>query len=122
MAELLNRSIEAKYTKDKFLGQGTYAEVWRYNLAPDPSQALAVKKFKLMEDAKQREMGINVDTLCEVKYFQKLLDANIIGMYDIFSDAKDSHIHMVIEYISGGDLEMLMKDPSCVYGTPDIKA
>lgn len=122
MAELLNRQIEAKYNKDKYLGSGTYADVWRYSLVSHPSQFFAVKKFKFTDDPKQREMGINVDTLREVKYLQELSHENIVGMYDIFSDAKDSRIHMVIEYISGGDLEMLIKDSSCAYGLADIKA
>lgn len=119
MAEYLNKQISAKYVKGKFLGEGTYANVYKGHLRSDPSKFIAIKKFKINKDTFKD--GINVDTIREIKYLQELSHKNIIALYDVYS-SKDQTINAVIEFCGGGNLEDLIRDTSFGYGLADIKA
>lgn len=118
-AELRNLDIEARYTKGQVLGEGTYAIVYKATLRSDPSQLFAIKKFKINKENSRD--GINVDTIREIKYLQELQHPNIVALHDVFS-SKDQNINMVIDFLSGGTLEDIIRARSITYTLPDIKA
>jgi cyclin-dependent kinase 7 len=61
-----------------------------------------------------------MDSLREIKHLQELRHENIINLLDVFV-GKSHNIHAVLEFLAG-DLEGIIKDSSCVYGTGDIKS
>ncbi|KAK2802938.1 hypothetical protein FQN50_007183 [Emmonsiellopsis sp. PD_5] len=117
-AEQLNLAISRKYTKDKKLGEGTYAIVYLGHLTNDPSSLVAIKKIKVNTEYKD---GLSVDAIREVKYLQELSHPNVIALHDVFS-SKDQNLNLVLEYLPLGDLEMLIKDKNIQYGAADVKA
>ncbi|KAK2788924.1 TFIIH complex serine/threonine-protein kinase subunit kin28 [Onygenales sp. PD_12] len=117
-AEQLNLAIGRKYTKDKKLGEGTYAIVYLGHLTNDPSSLVAIKKIKVNTEYKD---GLSVDAIREVKYLQELSHPNVIALHDVFS-SKDQNLNLVLEYLPLGDLEMLIKDKNIQYGAADVKA
>lgn len=121
MAELLNEEIGNKYVKRPgvaALGSGTFAVVWEGYIRSDPSTLVALKKFKT--DPSQTRLGINVDTIREIKYLSELRHPSIIAMYDIFS-TKDQNINMVLEHCPNGTLEKIIQS-GIPYTAADIKA
>lgn len=79
---------------------------------------VAIKKFKV--DPSQTRMGLNVDTIREIKYLQELSHPSVIAMYDIFS-TKDQNVSMVLEHCPNGNLEDFLKS-SMPFTQADIKA
>ena len=61
-----------------------------------------------------------MDAIREVKYLQELSHPNVIALHDVFS--KNENLHLVLEFLPGGDLEMLIRDQNVQYGAADIKA
>ncbi|KAF7713344.1 Cyclin-dependent kinase 7 [Penicillium ucsense] len=118
LAEQLNDDIRRKYVKGKKLGEGTYAIVYLGNYRDDPSSLVAIKKIKVNAEYKD---GLTMDAIREVKYLQELSHRNIIALHDVFS-SKDQNLNLVLEFLPGGDLEMLIKDGDIHYGAADIKA
>jgi cyclin-dependent kinase 7 len=105
-------------SKDKKLGEGTYAVVYLGHMKADPSSLVAIKKIKV--NAEYRD-GLSMDAIREVKYLQELSHPNVIALYDVFS-SKDRNLNLVLEFLPLGDLEMLIKDENIQYGVADIKA
>ena len=120
LAESMNAAIAAKYVKGKFLGAGTFANVFLAHARDEPTKLFAIKKFKVQ--ATQQEEGIDVSSIREIKYLRELSHPSIVALYDVFT-TKDQDINMVIEFLPCGDLEVLIaaKD-SIPYGPADIKA
>lgn len=118
LTEQLNDDVRHKYIKDKKLGEGTYAVVYLGHLRADPSSLVAIKKIKVNAEYKD---GLSMDAIREVKYLQELSHSNIIALHDVFS-SKDQNLNLVLEYLPGGDLEMLIKDGNIHYGAADVKA
>jgi cyclin-dependent kinase 7 len=118
MAEQHNQMIGDKYVRGEKLGEGTYAVVYSGHLRSDPDKLVAIKKFKV--DPSQTRLGLNVDTIRELKYLQELHNPSIIAMYDIFS-TKDQNINMVIENCPNGSIEDILRS-SIPYTAADIKA
>lgn len=121
MAEQLNEEIANKYVKrpdSRPLGEGTFAVVWEGYVRSDPSILVALKKFRT--DPSQTRLGLNVDTIREVKYLQELRHPSIIAMYDIFS-TKDQNINMVLEHCPNGTLEKIIQS-AIPYTPADVKA
>ncbi|ETN38684.1 uncharacterized protein HMPREF1541_06721 [Cyphellophora europaea CBS 101466] len=118
MAEQINEEIGNKYVKGRKLGEGTFAIVYEGHLRSDPSFLIAIKKFRV--DPSQTRLGLNVDTIREIKYLQELNHPSIIAMYDIFS-TKDQNVNMILENCPNGNLEEFLK--SAVPYTPaDVKS
>ena len=92
--------------------------VYLGHLAANPSSHVAIKKIKV--NAEYRD-GLSMDAIREVKYLQELFHPNVITLHDVFS-SKDQNLNLVLEYLPGGDLEMLIKDGNVQYGVSDIKA
>ena len=79
-----------RYEKVRFLGSGTYGEVWLC-LDKDTSSNVAVKTIKIINEGE----GINFTALREIMLLQELKHENIITLSDVF--LKNSNIHLVIE-------------------------
>ncbi|KAG0123730.1 kinase-like domain-containing protein [Tuber indicum] len=115
LAQQMNEETKKKYTKDRKVGEGTYAVV---HLGHVKSTALpvAIKKIKLsaMVD------GISMDAIREVKFLQELRHENIIRLIDVFS-SKNQNLNLVLEFLDS-DLEMIIKDTKIGFGGADIKS
>ncbi|KAJ5664758.1 Serine/threonine-protein kinase [Penicillium macrosclerotiorum] len=118
LTEQLNDDVRQKYVKGKKLGEGTYAIVYLGHFRDDPSSCVAIKKIKVNAEYKD---GLTMDAIREVKYLQELSHQNVIALHDVFS-SKDQNLNLVLEFLPGGDLEMLIKDGDMHYGVADIKA
>ncbi|KAB8336666.1 hypothetical protein FH972_020977 [Carpinus fangiana] len=117
-AELLNLATKAKYVKEKKIGQGTYANVYKGHLASDPSQLVAIKKIKVNAAFQD---GLALDAIREMKCLQELAHPNIIALHAVFS-SKAQNLNMVLEFLPQGDLETMIKDTSITYTLPHMKA
>lgn len=80
----------SQYEKVKFLGSGTYGEVWQY-IDKSTSTNVAIKTIKVINQGE----GINFTALREIMLLQELKHPNIISLYDIF--LKNSNVHLVLE-------------------------
>ncbi|KAI9792071.1 MAG: TFIIH complex serine/threonine-protein kinase subunit kin28 [Peltula sp. TS41687] len=115
----LNDEIKSRYIKDKKIGEGTYANVYLGHLRDDPSKKVAIKKIKVLADARK---GLSMDAIREVKFLQELSHPNIIALQSVFT-SKNQNLNLVLEYLPLGDLEGLIKDGDGVrYGAADVKA
>ncbi|RPB19151.1 hypothetical protein L211DRAFT_853427 [Terfezia boudieri ATCC MYA-4762] len=81
LAENLNE-IKNKYTKDKKIGEGTYAIVYLGHTKTQPPTRVAIKKIKAQTILTS---GLSMDAIREVKYLQELHHPNIILLLDVFS-------------------------------------
>ena len=79
-----------RYEKVKYLGSGTYGEVWQ-SIDKETSLNVAVKTIKIINQGE----GINFTALREIMILQELKHPNIISLHDIF--LKNSNIHLVLE-------------------------
>lgn len=116
LTEQLNNSVAQNYERGKKLGEGTYAVVYQGHRR-DTATTVAIKKIKVNADYKD---GLAMDAIREVKYLQELSHPNVIALHDVFS--KHENLHLVLEFLPGGDLEMLIRDQNIQYGAADIKA
>ncbi|KAJ5408243.1 hypothetical protein N7509_002126 [Penicillium cosmopolitanum] len=116
LTEQLNNSVAQNYERGKKLGEGTYAVVYQ-GFRRDTATTVAIKKIKVNADYKD---GLAMDAIREVKYLQELSHPNVIALHDVFS--KHENLHLVLEFLPGGDLEMLIRDQNVQYGAADIKA
>lgn len=102
------------------MGEGTYAVVSLGYLKSDPSFKVAIKKIKIVQD--ERDAGISVSAIREIRFLQELSHPNIIAMHDVYA-SKSQNISLVLEYLPLGDLEMLIRDTDSIrYSLQDIKA
>jgi cyclin-dependent kinase 7 len=118
LAEQMNLQIRRKYVKGKKLGEGTYAIVYKGHIRTNPTSFVAIKKIKVNVDT---DNGLSMDAIREVKALQELAHQNIIALLGVFS-TKDQNLNLVLEFLPGGDLEMLIKDRNVYYNQADIKA
>ncbi|KIW01693.1 uncharacterized protein PV09_06874 [Verruconis gallopava] len=119
LAERLNWEEKHKYVKEKAIGEGTYAKVYRGHLRTDPKTLVAIKKIKIIEEFKD---GIAPAAFRECKYLSELSHPNIIHLLGVFT-SKDQNINLVLEYLPMGDLEAIIKAKNELrYGAADIKA
>lgn len=117
--EQWNEAVKRKYVKEKKIGEGTYANVYRGHVREDASTLVAIKKIKHQDDYRD---GMPPAAVREMKYLQELRHPNIILLLDIFGTGVDT-LNFVLEYLPLGDLEMLIRDVHRVrYGVADIKA
>ncbi|KAF8477400.1 protease-like protein [Kalaharituber pfeilii] len=118
-AEDLNEAIKNKYTKDKKIGEGTYAIVYLGHAKDTyPPRPVAIKKIKAQN---LTITGLSMDAIREVKYLQELRHPNIILLLDVFS-SKHQNLSLVLEFLDC-DLEMIIKDTRGItYSMADIKS
>lgn len=102
----------------KFLGSGTYANVYLGHYRQQPSSLVAIKKMKINPEYKD---GIQQDAYREIKCLQELEHPNIVQLKAVFT-TKDQTISLVLECLPLGDLEELWKNKDIFYQAPDVKA
>lgn len=102
------------YTKEKKVGEGTYAEVYVGRRITD-SRLVAIKAIKLsgFKD------GLDMSAIREIKFLQEIRHLNVIELVDVF--ATTASISLVLEYLPA-DLEMLIKDKSIIFRPSDVKS
>ncbi|WPK25927.1 hypothetical protein PUMCH_003265 [Australozyma saopauloensis] len=104
-----------KYTKEKKVGEGTYAVVY-VGKQEFSHRQVAIKEIKtgLFKD------GLDMSAIREVKYLKELRHNNVIELVDVYM-SPDKNLNLVLEYLPC-DLEVLIKDTSVVFKSSDIKS
>lgn len=107
-------SVALRYSKDKKVGEGTYAIVY------------LGKNEKLREDIAIKELksgmfkdGLDMSAIREVKYLQELKHVNIIQLIDVFA-SDNGNLNLVLEFLPC-DLEVLIKDKLILFKPADVK-
>ncbi|KAJ3219308.1 TFIIH complex serine/threonine-protein kinase subunit kin28 [Dinochytrium kinnereticum] len=105
---------EEKYTKEKKVGEGTYAVVYKgYDIAT--KRPVAIKKIKIG----QFKDGLDLSAIREVKFLQELRHPNVVELIDVFSHK--TNLNLVLEYLDS-DLEMIIKNRGVVFSAGDVKS
>lgn len=106
----------SKYTKDRKVGEGTYAVVY-LGKQVNNDRKIAIKEIKtgLFKD------GLDMSAIREVKYLQELRHINVIELIDVFTAHNTNNLNLVLEFLPG-DLEVLIKNLSVVFKPSDIKS
>ena len=71
--------VELNYSKEKKVGEGTYAIVY-LGTQRSTSRRVAIKEIKTSEF----KDGLDMSAIREVKYLQELQHENVISLVDIF--------------------------------------
>ncbi|KAK9895329.1 CMGC/CDK/CDK7 protein kinase [Cystobasidium minutum MCA 4210] len=113
-AQAENERIMRAYSKDKKIGEGTYATVYLgRELAT--GRKIAIKKLKVG----QFKDGLDMSAIREVKFLQELQHPNVIELLDVFSHK--ANLNLVLEYLDT-DLEAVIKDRTLIFQAADIKS
>ncbi|EOR02004.1 hypothetical protein E3P92_00912 [Wallemia ichthyophaga] len=112
--EQLNTAIMKRYSKERKVGEGTYASVYQGHCV-ETGRMVAIKKIKIG----QFKDGLDMSAIREVKFLQELKHENVIEMLDVFS-AKQN-LNLVLEFLTT-DLELIIKDRSLIFRPGDIKS
>ncbi|GMM33398.1 TFIIH complex serine/threonine-protein kinase subunit [Saccharomycopsis crataegensis] len=107
--------IAANYTKEKKVGEGTYAVVY-LGKQVKTKKLIAVKEIKtgMFKD------GLDMSAIREVKYLLELRHENIISLLDVYS-SENGNLNLVLEFLPC-DLEVLIKDKNIVFQQADVKS
>ncbi|KAF6761554.1 CMGC/CDK/CDK7 protein kinase [Ephemerocybe angulata] len=114
VVEQENAERQRRWLKDKKIGEGTYAVVYRGKEA-NVGRKVAIKKIKIG----QFKDGLDMSAIREVKYLRELKHQNIIELLDVFSNK--TNLNLVLEFLDS-DLENIIKDRSLVFLPSDIKS
>lgn len=112
---LLTSHTVSSYTKDRKVGEGTYAVVY-LGKQTSTKRPIAIKEIKtgLFKD------GLDMSAIREVKYLQELKHPNVIELIDVFATS-NNNLNLVLEFLPC-DLEVLIKDKTIVFKSADIKS
>ncbi|BGP17384.1 hypothetical protein JCM10213_002867 [Rhodosporidiobolus nylandii] len=113
-AAAANLAIQARYTKDKKVGEGTYAVVY-LGKEVGTGRKVAIKKIKVG----QFKDGLDMSAIREVKFLRELRHENVIELLDVFSTS--SNLNLVLEFLTT-DLEAVIRDKQLVFQQADIKS
>lgn len=104
-----------RYTKEKKVGEGTYAVVY-LGKQISSGKDVAIKEIKTggFKD------GLDMSAIREVKYLQEMSHPNVIELIDVFSD-KERNLNLVLEFLPA-DLEQIINDKSIMISPADIKS
>ena len=99
-----------RYERINFLGEGTFATVYKAKDLLDPhGRIVAIKKIKVLQDGliscnyfklgdrREARDGINRTALREIKLLQELKHENIIELVDVFG--QKSNISLVLDFM-----------------------
>ncbi|KAJ1549561.1 TFIIH complex serine/threonine-protein kinase subunit kin28 [Cladochytrium tenue] len=111
---MTGKTPEDLYIKEKKVGEGTYAVVYR-GIHSETNQRIAIKKIKIG----QLRDGLDMSAVREVKFLQELHHPNIIELKDVFYHK--TNLNLVLEFLDA-DLEMLIKNKSILFGAGDVKS
>lgn len=103
-----------RYTKERKVGEGTYAEVY-VGRNRDTNRPIAIKSIKVSGFKE----GLDMSAIREIKFLQEIRHKNVIELIDVFLTT--SNISLVLEYLPA-DLEMLIKDKSLIFRPADVKS
>ncbi|TFK74948.1 CMGC/CDK/CDK7 protein kinase [Pluteus cervinus] len=109
-----NAERQKRWTKEKKVGEGTYALVF-LGVEVSTGKKIAIKKIKVGE----LKEGLDMSAIREVKYLRELQHPNIVGLLDVFSSK--TKLNLVLEFLES-DLEVVIKDRSLVFLPADIKS
>ncbi|TNY24418.1 kinase-like domain-containing protein [Rhodotorula diobovata] len=113
-AEQANAAIAQSYSKDKKVGEGTYAVVYLgKQLATN--RKIAIKKIKVG----QFKDGLDMSAIREVKFLRELRHPNVIELLDVFSNK--TNLNLVLEFLDT-DLEAVIRDKALLFQGADIKS
>ena len=90
-----------RYERIDFLGEGTFATVYKAKDLADNGRIVAIKKIKLGNRTEARD-GLNRTALREIKLMQELRHTNVIELIDVFG--QKSNISLVLPFMET-DLE-----------------
>ncbi|CBY14057.1 unnamed protein product [Oikopleura dioica] len=108
-----------RYERINFLGEGTFATVYKAKDLLDPhGRIVAIKKIKLGDRREARD-GINRTALREIKLLQELKHENIIELVDVFG--QKSNISLVLDFMET-DLADLIRDNNIMITPSHTKA
>ncbi|KAK7207177.1 kinase-like domain-containing protein [Myxozyma melibiosi] len=106
-----------RYSKDRKVGEGTYAVVY-LGRQLSTNRVIAIKKIKVG----QFKDGLDMSAIREIKFLSELRHENVIELIDVFvSSGTARSLNLVLEYLSA-DLEMVIKDRSVMFTAADIKS
>ena len=107
-----------RYAKLETLGEGTFGIVYKASDALNPTSYpfVAIKKIRL---GKAKE-GINFTAIERLNFSESCIIHTSFHLVDVFS--KKRNLHLVFEFASGGDLEMIIKDSSIDLSIADVKS
>ncbi|KAL7417346.1 kinase-like domain-containing protein [Mrakia frigida] len=109
-----NASVGKMWTKEKKIGEGTYATVFEGREVAT-GRKIAIKKIKLG----QFKDGISLDAIREIKFLRELRHENVIELLSVYS-AK-ANINLVLEFCQT-DLEYLIKNKTLLFLPGDVKS
>lgn len=104
-----------RYTKERKVGEGTYAEVYVGQDLEQKAQ-VAIKMIKVSEF----KDGLDMSAIREVKVLKEMHHRNIIEMHDVFV-SEEGNLNLVLEFLPS-DLEVLIKDTKLVFSEANIKS
>lgn len=110
-----NEQTLHKYTKEKKVGEGTYAVVY-VGRQRSTDRRVAIKMIKVGEMSAN---GLDMSAIREIMFLQEMRHPNVIELIDVFSS--ETNLNIVLEYLPC-DLEMLIKDNSVMFTPADIKS
>ncbi|CCE62615.1 hypothetical protein TPHA_0C04650 [Tetrapisispora phaffii CBS 4417] len=110
----MSDKIVSEYTKEKKVGEGTYAVVY-LGTKQSTGRKIAIKEIKTSEF----KDGLDMSAIREVKYLQEINHINVIELVDIFMAY--NNLNLVLEYLPT-DLEVVIKDQNILFTPADIKS
>lgn len=99
----LSQYLDRYYKLGNVLGEGAFAKV-RFGTDRQTAEVFAVKEIDKKSN-NQREAEL---TVREVKIMMKIMHPHVVNTHDIFESL--SHLHLVIEYMQGGELFDIIAD------------
>ncbi|GAA6025425.1 hypothetical protein JCM8202_005293 [Rhodotorula sphaerocarpa] len=113
-AEAANAAVQRRYSKEKKVGEGTYAVVYLGHQL-DTRRRIAIKKIKVG----QFKDGLDMSAIREVKFLRELRHPNVIELLDVYSNK--SNLNLVLEFLDT-DLEAVIRDKQLVFQQGDVKS
>jgi serine/threonine protein kinase len=102
MSKVMSIASVKKYTKVKYLGEGSYSTVYKVK-HPETTNEYAMKKFKFVGT----EMSLS--TIREIKALMLCDHPNIVKFIEICSGRWKNELAMVIEYVETDLLDLMRK-------------